>query len=76
MTNGPLEGVTTRLKVSAYVGIVLAAPVLIWELWRFITPGLYKNEKRYVLPFVAGAILLFAMGVTTAILVFPGRSPG
>jgi sec-independent protein translocase protein TatC len=71
VTNGPLEGVTTRLKVSAYVGIALAAPVLIWELWRFITPGLYRNEKRYVLPFVAGAILLFAMGVTTAVLVFP-----
>jgi sec-independent protein translocase protein TatC len=71
VTNGPLEGVTTRLKVSAYVGIALAAPVLIWELWRFITPGLYRNEKRYVLPFVAAAIVLFSAGVTTAILVFP-----
>ncbi len=71
VTNGPLEGFTTRLKVSAYGGIALAAPVLFWELWRFITPGLHKNEKRYVVPFVAAAVVLFAAGVTTAILVFP-----
>jgi len=71
VTTGPLEGFTTRLKVSAYGGIVLAAPVLLWELWRFITPGLYRNEKRYILPFVAAAVVLFASGVTTAILVFP-----
>lgn len=68
---GPLEGFTTRLKVSAYGGIALASPVIFWELWRFITPGLYKNEKRYIVPFVSAAVVLFAMGVTTAILVFP-----
>jgi len=68
---GPLEGFTTRLKVSVYEGLALASPVIFWELWRFITPGLHKNEKRYVFPFVAGAVALFAMGVTTAVLVFP-----
>jgi sec-independent protein translocase protein TatC len=71
VTSGPLEGFTTRLKVSVYAGIVLASPVLFWQLWRFITPGLYKNEKRYVVPFVSAAVVLFATGVTTAILVFP-----
>jgi sec-independent protein translocase protein TatC len=71
VTAGPLEGFTTRLKVSVYGGIVLASPVLFWQLWRFITPGLYKNEKRYLVPFVASAVLLFAAGVTTAVLVFP-----
>jgi len=71
VTNGPLEGVTTRLKVCTYGGIALASPVVFWELWRFITPGLYKHEKRYVVPFVASAVVLFAAGVTTAILVFP-----
>lgn len=70
-TSGPLEGFTTRLKVSGYGGVLLAAPVILWELWRFITPGLYKNEKRYIIPFVSAAIVLFASGVTTAILVFP-----
>jgi sec-independent protein translocase protein TatC len=68
---GPLEGFTTRLKVSVYGGIALASPVLFWELWRFITPGLKKQEKKYVLPFAAAATVLFALGVTTSILVFP-----
>jgi sec-independent protein translocase protein TatC len=71
VTNGPLEGFTTRIKICAYGGIALAAPVLFWELWRFITPGLHKNEKRYIVPFVAAAVVLFALGVTVAILVFP-----
>jgi sec-independent protein translocase protein TatC len=71
VTTGPLEGFTTRLKVSAYGGVALASPVLFWELWRFITPGLHKHEKRYVVPFVLAAVALFAAGVTTAILVFP-----
>jgi sec-independent protein translocase protein TatC len=71
VTNGPLEGFTTRLKVCAYVGIALATPVLFWQLWRFITPGLKKNEKKYVVPFVSAAVVLFALGVATAILVFP-----
>ncbi len=71
VTNGPAEGFTTRLKVSGYAGIALSSPVLFWELWRFITPGLKKNEKRYILPFTIAAVVLFALGVTTSILVFP-----
>lgn len=71
ITTGPLEGFTTRLKVSAYGGFALASPIVFWQVWRFVTPGLYKNEKRYIVPFVASAVLLFAGGVTTAILVFP-----
>ena len=71
ITTGPLEGFTTRLKVSAYLGFALASPVVFWQIWRFVTPGLYKNEKRYIVPFVSSAVVLFAGGVTTAILVFP-----
>lgn len=68
---GPLEGFTTRLKISLYGGLGLAAPVWLWELWRFITPGLKSNERRYVVPFTAAATVLFGLGVATAILVFP-----
>jgi len=71
VTTSPLEGFTTRLKVCGYGGVALATPVIFWELWRFITPGLHKNEKRYVVPFVAAAVLLFAAGVGAALLVFP-----
>jgi len=51
--------------------IALSSPVIFWELWRFVTPGLHSNEKRYIVPFVSAAVVLFAAGVTTAILVFP-----
>src|SRR3712207_5749674 len=43
----PLEGFATRLKISAWGGLFLASPVVLWQLWRFITPGLHKREKRY-----------------------------
>ena len=69
--SSPTEGFTTRLKVSLYIGMALAAPVWLWELWRFITPGLRTNEKQYAVPFVLSACALFAMGVGTAILVWP-----
>jgi sec-independent protein translocase protein TatC len=68
---GPTEGFLTRLKIASYIGIALAAPVWLWEIWRFITPGLTKNEKKYAIPFVASALLLFCMGVATAILIWP-----
>ncbi len=71
VVTGPLEGFSTRLKVSAYLGLFLASPVLLWELWRFITPGLHKNEKRYAIPFILSAVVLFSLGVTVSILVFP-----
>jgi sec-independent protein translocase protein TatC len=71
VTTGPLEGFTTRITISAYLGLLLAAPVLLWQFWRFVTPGLLKSERRYAGPFIASAVALFALGVATAILVFP-----
>lgn len=69
----PLEGFATRLKVSGYGGMVLAAPVLLWQFWRFITPGLHRNEKRYAIPFVVASCVLFAIGAAVAYLVLtPG----
>ena len=47
----PLQGFALRLNVSAYGGILIALPVLFFQLWRFVTPGLKANEKRYALPF-------------------------
>src|SRR5258705_7630928 len=43
----PLEGFAIRLKISAYVGFMLASPVVLWQLWRFVTPGLYPKERKY-----------------------------
>lgn len=68
---GPLDGFALRIKVSLYGGIVLALPVILWELWRFITPGLHKREKRYAIPFIIFSILLFGFGAYVAFLTFP-----
>ena len=67
----PLEGVTTRFKVSAYVGLVIALPIVLWQLWRFITPGLHPKEKKYAIPFVLSSIVLFLLGALVAVLTFP-----
>src|SRR3954451_13801676 len=67
----PLEGFTTRLKVSGYLGLFLASPVVLFQLWRFITPGLHRREKKYAIPFVGSSVLLFALGGLVAILTFP-----
>jgi sec-independent protein translocase protein TatC len=68
---GPLDAFVTRLKIATYGGIVLALPVWLWELWRFITPGLEKKEKRYAIPFVLASIVLFALGGFVAMLTLP-----
>jgi sec-independent protein translocase protein TatC len=65
----PLDGFTTRLKVSVIAGAVLTAPLWLYQIWAFITPGLRKNERRYTLVFVAGSTLLFAAGVCLAYIV-------
>lgn len=52
----------TYLKISALAALLLSMPVIFWQIWSFIAPGLYKNEKRYVFPFVLASSLCFATG--------------
>jgi sec-independent protein translocase protein TatC len=65
---GPLDAFATRLKIATYGGIVLALPVWLWELWRFITPGLSPTEKKYAVPFILSSMVLFAFGAVVALL--------
>src|SRR5262249_39898475 len=68
---GPLDAFLTRIKIATYGGIVLALPVWLFELWRFITPGLNRKEKRYAIPFIFASIVLFAFGGYIALLTLP-----
>jgi sec-independent protein translocase protein TatC len=67
--HGVLDGFTTRLKVSAIAGAVLTAPLWLYQIWGFITPGLRRNERKYTLWFVAISTVLFASGTALAYLV-------
>ena len=66
----PLEGFSTRLRVAGYTGLFLASPVVLWQLWRFITPGLHSREKRYAIPFVGSSLVLFTAGAALAYVTF------
>jgi sec-independent protein translocase protein TatC len=62
----PIEGFSTRLRIATYGGIILALPVIMWQLWRFIVPALHAKEKRYAIPFVVSSVLLFLLGAFLA----------
>ena len=59
---GIAEAFFTKLKVSFIAGIFLASPVIFFEVWKFVAPGLYDTEKRYVKPFVFFGTLFFVSG--------------
>jgi sec-independent protein translocase protein TatC len=67
----PLEGFGIRMKTSLYAGIALAMPVILWQVWRFVTPGLYPHEKRYAVPFLLSALALFVLGAGLAYYTLP-----
>ena len=54
------------LKVSFFAGLLAALPFILYQLWLFIAPGLYSNEKKMVIPFVVGGTVMFAIGVLFA----------
>jgi sec-independent protein translocase protein TatC len=60
---GLAEAFILKLKVAFFAGIVLASPVLFFQLWLFIAPGLYDRERRLALPFVVSTTGLFLLGV-------------
>jgi sec-independent protein translocase protein TatC len=58
----PTEIFFTYLKSALLAGFVIALPVILWQLWAFIAPGLYDTEKRVAVPFVLSSTLLFVAG--------------
>jgi sec-independent protein translocase protein TatC len=58
----PTEPLWVPLKLSMLAAVFVASPVIFWELWKFVAPGLYAREKRYALPFVLSSVMMFVGG--------------
>ncbi len=67
----PTELFTVPLKVALLGGLVLSLPVILWQAWTFVAPGLRPTERRYALPLIASALLLFAGGGCLAYFLMP-----
>jgi sec-independent protein translocase protein TatC len=59
----PHEAFFVYMKVSFIAGTIAAAPVILWQIWRFVAPGLYENEKKYMLPVIFISSFCFVSGV-------------
>jgi len=63
------EAFFTYMKVAFIAAVILVSPFVLYQIWAFVAPGLYQKEKRYVVPFVLGGSLFFAVGVLFAYFV-------
>jgi sec-independent protein translocase protein TatC len=68
---GVADPFVLQVQVSALAGLLLSSPIWLYQLWRFVTPGLHKHERRWGIAFVIVAVPLFATGVALAYLVLP-----
>lgn len=66
-----LEGLGVRIRLALMVGLALAMPVILYELWAFVTPGLTRSERRVVWPMLIMAVVFFALGITLGYLIIP-----
>jgi sec-independent protein translocase protein TatC len=68
---GPADALTAQLKIAGFIGIAIAMPVILWQLWRFVAPGLTPGERRYAWPVILAALTLFAAGIVIGFVVIP-----
>jgi sec-independent protein translocase protein TatC len=69
--SGVLDGMLVKIKVVVFLGLGVALPVLLYQIWGFVAPGLTAKEKRYSIPFVASSCVLFFLGAVVAYLMLP-----
>jgi sec-independent protein translocase protein TatC len=67
----PLEPFSVRIRASMVIGLFLGGPVIFYQLWRFVTPGLTKRERRFTLPFVVLSQVMLGGGIVVAYLIIP-----
>ena len=68
---GPADALGAQLKIAGFLGIAFAMPVILFEVWRFVTPGLTRRERRFIWPVMVAALVLFALGVLIGYIVIP-----
>ena len=72
IATGTASPVIATLKLSFYLALIIAMPVVLYQLWAFVAPGLYRKEKRFAVPLLMSSILLFYAGIAFAYFVlFP-----
>ena len=69
--NTVTSGFDLRMRIAFSIGILISAPVWLWQIWAFVMPGLTRKEIRYTVGFVAAAVPLFAAGLYTGFLIVP-----
>lgn len=62
IVSGVLDPFTITLKLSLYAGLIISSPIWLYQMWKFITPGLYSHERRYAYAFVGASTFLFLLG--------------
>ena len=62
IATAPLEQLFTKMKIAGFGAVVVAFPIIAWQLYRFVAPGLYRNEKGAFLPFLLASPVLFLLG--------------
>jgi sec-independent protein translocase protein TatC len=70
LVTNPLDGLSLRIKIAIYGGSFFALPIILWQVWRFITPGLKAQERKYAIPFVLSSVIFFTIGVAIAYFSF------
>src|SRR2546429_4239298 len=68
---GPIDKFFLYFKVGIFTGFILSSPVILWQVWTFVAPGLHRNERRFAVGFVTSAVLLFAIGIGFAFFAMP-----
>jgi len=71
IVTSPIEGLSIPFKVAAAAGVVLSLPVVLWQIWTFVAPGLRRSERRLAGPFIGASCACFALGAVFAYLVMP-----
>jgi sec-independent protein translocase protein TatC len=69
--NGTVEGLIVKFKVVVFLGLFVALPIVLYQVWAFITPGLNDRERKMTIPFIASSTILFLLGGVVAYVTLP-----